>query len=844
MAVLREQAQFDTEGAKGFDRGGFDWALQSLTYTLKIYNTSGAKVAEIAGDLKNPTLTNLEFELLQQGGCGSFSFTLAKPYTQATIDRDYRVEIYMFNHWSPWYTGKIINKPIEGTEKPQTYSGWGYFNELEKKIIDVEISPGSDYAVAVTSLLDTYITPYTSILKDTDLIETVGHDMVATYDYEDEYADEIFKSLAKFAVDYKFGVNEDRTFYFQAIDTSISYYWHVGKHLTEFLPEEDPSELVKKVIAVYPETFTDGYRLKITSEAGDYAGLYDKRFSLPEAVNPFSTTNIASGITPSTSPAGSGAANLCDGDYSTLWESDTNQASGHYIKVDLGASYDNIAAVVIDSIHTNAQEYNAKSIKIEISSDDITYTTMLSSDDDIGWKPTLTFRPTAGRYVKLSLTQASSVEWKVGEVEIYQLDLTDAQRWADGQLAKYENVKKRATARMAGVDKFLIEKPVVAPIRPKGKARIFDRNGTAIDDYQVIACKYSLSSGGFNLDLELGAEERTIADEMKDMERRIRENENTGVRRSKNLSLSKGFQLSQIKGTYIGEDEIYTKQMAVGTLIVAGKIITAGGVDIVDGINKMLRWHASGELDLDTGQTAEYDHGFDYFPMCMAYGIADAFYGTNWDFADREFVKCKLRGGVNDDLYFESETAEDLYILYVVYKEGPSSLSFFPRPPKSEIEKSKIKIPPNSTLFIYDKATKMIKQSVVSEGSEVDFPLSKVSEDKDYYIHKGNQVRGIGYLKLDFDTSDKPIGFSQKEVIKLEISSTGNPNFKVTAKGNIKEKVKLALYDVEKSKSLGIFKEDKLDNLTNVKLSLQKGKYRIYTPITNDYISEPIDIEV
>ena len=77
-----------------------------FSYALKIYDTSGDKVAEITGDLKNPTLTSLEFELLKQGGCGAFSFTLAKPYTQATIGEDYRVEIYIFNPQILFYTGK------------------------------------------------------------------------------------------------------------------------------------------------------------------------------------------------------------------------------------------------------------------------------------------------------------------------------------------------------------------------------------------------------------------------------------------------------------------------------------------------------------------------------------------------------------------------------------------------------------------------------------------------------------------------------------------------------------------------------------------------------------------
>ena len=538
-----------------------------FSYALKVYDTSGAKVAEITGDLKNPTLTDLEFETLQQGGCGAFSFTLAEPYTQATISYNYKVEIYVFNPQVLFFTGKIINKPIEGTDKPQTYSGWGYFNELEKKIIDTEISPGSDIAVEVTSVLDTYITPYTSIVKDATLITTVSHDLVATIDFEDEYANEIFKRLTELAVDYKFGVNEDLKFYFQAIDTSVNYYWHIGKHLTEFNPQEDPSDIVKKVIAVYPEVFTDGYRLKVTSEAVGYANLYDKRFSLPEIVNPFSSTDIASGITPTTNPAVGTPANMTDGDYSTLWESGTNQASGHYIIIDLTTDFENIAAVVIDSIHANAKEYCAKSVKIEVKPDGGSYSTMLSSDDNIGWKPTITFRPTTGRYVKISLTGSSSEELKVGEVEIYQLDLTDAQRWADWKLSTLENVKKRATAKISNIQDLIMNSAGLVPIKPAGKARIFDRNGTKIDDYQVIACKYRLSSGGFLLDLELGAEEVSVADKDKEWQRRIRELENSGVRRAKNLSLAKGFQLSQIKGTYIGENEVQTKHVAAKTII-------------------------------------------------------------------------------------------------------------------------------------------------------------------------------------------------------------------------------------------------------------------------------------
>jgi len=529
-------------------------------YILKIYNTAGTKVAEISGDYQNVTLTKLEFELLEQGGCGAFSFTLAEPYMQTVIDKDYRVAFHFFSRAEPWFTGKILRKPIEGTKKGMTYSGWGYFNELEKKIIDTEITPGQNITTAVETILDTDIVPYTSILKDASLLEQVaGHTLVATIDVNDEYAKWAFDRLSELAVSYKFGVNADRKFYFQPVDTSVKEYWHVGKHLTDFEPEEDPSGIVKKVIAVCdPQLFSDGYELKVTSQADDYAGLYEKRFSVPQIISPFSETNIAATKSVLTYPTGSGKDNITDGDYSTLWTSGQNQAPEHCIWIDLGEDYENISKVVIDSIDDDAKDYNAKSIKIKIRPADGSYTTVIESDKDIGWKPEITFRPTKGRYITASLTQASDKQWKVGEVEVYQLDLTDAQRWADGVRDANKDVKKRATARIAGVDKLIEERSGVL-ISPSGKARIFDRNGIKIDDYQMVGCRYSLSPSGMNLDLELGEEERTIADELKDLERRIREAESTDVRRAKNLSLSKGFQLSQIKGTYIGPDSIETK---------------------------------------------------------------------------------------------------------------------------------------------------------------------------------------------------------------------------------------------------------------------------------------------
>jgi len=271
------------------------------------------------------------------------------------------------------------------------------------------------------------------------------------------------------------------------------------------------------------------------------------------------------------------------------------------------------------------------------------------------------------------------------------------------------------------------------------------------------------------------------------------------------------------------------------------EVFDASGVEIVDGQNKMLRWHASGEIDCDDNGNVYYEHGFDYFPMYMYHGIADAYYGVNWDAGDREFVVAKLRGGDNDDLEFNNGAGQDLYIMYTVYKEGASSICFYPR--KSRAGRQSIKVQGNSTVFIYEKSTGMIKQTVISGGGEIDFFTDKLGVDRDYYVHKGNEIRGIGYLQLVFN-SNKPVGFKRKPIVQFKVTGSKN-NRKLKVEGEVTSKVKLQLTDTKTRKNIGIFAEDKIEKLRDVPIPKpHPGKFRISTPITNDYISEPVETEM
>ena len=602
MPLLKNRAKFDTSGIYGFDRGGFDFDLET-TYTLKIYNTSDVKVAEIAGNLENTTLTQLIFKTNRKGGCGPFSFELAEPYTTATISYNYKVEIYLFDHFSPWFTGYIEEMPEVGTDKRQFYSGYGYFEKCNKKLVNTNFTATEVSAIATTVLDDDIIANYSAITKNTDKIEATGYTLAGTLQFERQFARDVFDLLADIANDYEFGVDHEGEFFFRAIDTTILERFWVGTHLTDFIPEKNYSQIVNRWY-VYAPPFSDGsnYQIMVENAASQSSyGLAEDFIEAPAIINLYSSTDLASGITPTTNPVAGTPANMTDGSASTLWESGANQAIGHWIKIDLGATKDSVAKLVLDSIHATAQEYHATKFKVETSTDDATYTERFACTSDPGWKPTVTFSPVAARYVKITLTAAASVHWKVGEVEVYELDTADLERWGAQVVADSKDPVLRAEVTIRGIDKVISKRPIVAAIHPTGKCRVTDRDGTTTHDYAIISCEYVLSSSGFDLHIELGHTKPEISDQIRLLKRQIAENRLLGIRRGDNIASGTGFEQGSIKSTYIGENEIHTPHLRA-LAVIAGKLSVVG----LDANGKLvLSEVGSGDLD-DIGDGSTY----------------------------------------------------------------------------------------------------------------------------------------------------------------------------------------------------------------------------------------------
>ncbi len=593
------------------DFGSADWD-RTFSYEIRIYDASGTKVAEIVSDMSDVTVQNIKFELLRNGGCGAFSFTLADEYTTATIDYNYKIELCFYTQPIPWFTGFITEVPKSGTDTIWKYAGYGYFRQLDYIRVNESDTSGQDPATMATGLLDDYVTPNTDIVKNTDKIEAVGYTTAATLKWERVTARRCFQSLAELAQDYEYGVDEELDFYFRAVDTTVLNKFWVGKHLTTFKPREDQNKLINRLY-IRCGRLNDGtdyvlYREDASSQST--YGLRENVMRAPEFFPLFSTTDLANGKSVSTNPAGSNSGNLVDGDYTTYWESDTAQVSGHYIQVDLGASTDRIAKVVIDSIYDDCQEYYARKFKIEISADGNwagEEIEVFASADSNQWKSIITFAPVTTRYIRVELTTSNDNEWRVGELEVYQLDTADIERWGDYIVSQGKDIKKRAIADIKGIDEIINRKAAIAPIKPTGQVGIYEDDGTKIDDYYVMACKYTLDSNGFNLRMELGELELSPDDELRRMLRQATEYDMSGVRNSNDLSNGTANMPGTITATHIGRDSIETihfkgqKMSLYGGLVEAGEgVLTGGGhgFSVSDGTYKRFE---AGKLNGDYG---------------------------------------------------------------------------------------------------------------------------------------------------------------------------------------------------------------------------------------------------
>ncbi len=135
--------------------GEFKWGEElwegfPFSIELRFYDRDGILVKIIASEASNFPLVDLDFELLRDGGCGKFWFTTSE---DLGLEQSYRCEIYLYK--AKWYSGKIQKVPLEGTQNIYRYEGFGYFSELDWKIIS-ETYENVELSAIVKDILENY----------------------------------------------------------------------------------------------------------------------------------------------------------------------------------------------------------------------------------------------------------------------------------------------------------------------------------------------------------------------------------------------------------------------------------------------------------------------------------------------------------------------------------------------------------------------------------------------------------------------------------------------------------------------------------------------------------------
>jgi len=199
--------------------------LETRGFKLVFYDVSDNKIGEIGSDSFRGKIAEVQFELISFG-CGAFSFSI-NDLPDFNITYRTRVDIHPYFDSIPWFTGFIQVIPKPGKKRPYTFSGFGYFEQLDWVTITASYQ-NQEVSLIIKDIIQNYVAPNTQIIYNAAKIETTSY-TITSIDFDHTKAKDALQTLADIAQGYEFGVDNSREFYFRAIDTETRYHYWVGK---------------------------------------------------------------------------------------------------------------------------------------------------------------------------------------------------------------------------------------------------------------------------------------------------------------------------------------------------------------------------------------------------------------------------------------------------------------------------------------------------------------------------------------------------------------------------------------------------------------------------------------
>ncbi len=212
---------------------------------------------------------NLRWAYSRLGGCGEFSFDLARDYcNEKSISGDFNIRINYRNpstkNYDLWYQGLVEDKypAISGDEEIIRIDGHGYSTQLSRIYVSKTYT-SQEISVIVKDILDTFVVPNTDITYS-------ASDIVATSFTPDSLkfntdAKSALETCANIVGSREWGVDKDRKFSFKGRSSTVGFRYLIGKDITDFNEDQSFKDIVNRVIiqggdvsgTPYTKTFND-----------------------------------------------------------------------------------------------------------------------------------------------------------------------------------------------------------------------------------------------------------------------------------------------------------------------------------------------------------------------------------------------------------------------------------------------------------------------------------------------------------------------------------------------------------------------------------------------------------
>jgi len=258
--------------------------LMQRGFKMVFYSPSDVKVGEIGSDVLAGRASSVEFELMDFG-CGAWSLVLED---RPGFDIGYRTRVDIHPYFSalPWFSGFVQGRPKEGATRPVTYSGFGFYEQLDwVRVTDSYAS--LDIADIVKDIVEHTVAPNTKIIYNAAKVETTGY-TVNSMNFDHTPAKDAIQTLAEIAQNFEFGVDSVREFYFRAVSTGVGGHYWAGKHLAGNDVDEDPRPIRNRLYVKVGQIQAGGTNyigsVQNTDSITAY-GLREDEITAPEILN-------------------------------------------------------------------------------------------------------------------------------------------------------------------------------------------------------------------------------------------------------------------------------------------------------------------------------------------------------------------------------------------------------------------------------------------------------------------------------------------------------------------------------------------------------------------------------